>query len=136
MALSDLNLPKNSALVLGSRLKEMRMLISDTNFSWYKHCKREYIHFFSCEHSLLYCVDVKGLIEKLGAVCNPSGWRLFFDASKSSLKAVSLRNKNQFASVPLAYSTSMKESHETMKLLLLSYNIMFMHGKFALILKL
>ena len=30
-----------------------------------------------------------------------------------------LHNRNQFASVPLAYSTSMKESYETMKLLLL-----------------
>ena len=120
-----MNLPKNSALILGSRLKEKRMLSSDTNFSWYKHREREYIHFFTCEHSLVNCVDFKGLIEKLGAVYNPSGWRLFIDASKSSLKPVLLNNRNQFASVPLAYSTSMKESYETMKLLLLKlqYNV-------------
>jgi len=60
---TDLNLPKNSALVLGSRLKEKRLLSSDTNFSWYKHREREYIHFFTCEHSLVYCVDVQGLRE-------------------------------------------------------------------------
>ena len=62
----DLNL--NSALILGSRLKEKCMLSSDTNFSGYKHREREYTHFFTCEHSLVYSVDVKGLIEKLGAV--------------------------------------------------------------------
>ena len=36
-----------------------------------------------------------------------------------------LQKRNQFASVPLAYSTYMKESYETMKLLLLKlqYNV-------------
>ena len=115
----DLNLPKDSALILGSRLKEKRMLSSDTSFAWYKHREREYICFFTFENPLVYCVDVKGLIEKLGTVYNPSEWRLFIDASKSSLKAVLLHNRNQLASVPLAHSASMKESYETMKLLLL-----------------
>ena len=59
----DLNLPKDSALILGSRLKEKRMLSSDTSFAWYKHREREYICFFTFENPLVYCVDVKGLIE-------------------------------------------------------------------------
>ena len=63
-------------------------------------------------------MDIQGLIEKLGTVYNPSDWRLFIDASKSSLKAVLLHITNQFASIPLAHSTCMKESYENMKLLL------------------
>ena len=112
----DLNLPKASALILGSRLKAKRMLSTDTTFAWYKHRVSEYIRFFAREHSLVYCVDVQGLIKKLGTVYNCNDWRLFIDASKSSLKAVLLHNTNQFASIPLAHSTCTKESYENVKL--------------------
>ena len=95
----DLNLPKASALILGSRLKAKRMLSTDTTFAWYKHCGNEYIHFFAKEHSLVYCVDVQGLIKKLETVFNFNDCYLFIDASKSSLKAVLLHNTNQFASI-------------------------------------
>ena len=61
----DLNLPKASALNPGSRLKAKRMLSTDTTFDWYKHRKNEYICFFAKEHSLVYCVDVQGVIKKL-----------------------------------------------------------------------
>ena len=114
----NLNLPKTSALILGSRLKAKCMLCTDTSFAWYKHREKEYIGFFAMEHSLVYCVDIQGLIEKLGTVYNPSDWRLFIDASKPSLIAVLLDNRNQFASIPLAHSTCMKESYENMKILL------------------
>ena len=86
------------------------MLSTDTTFVWYEHRESEYIRFFTMENSLVYCVNIQGLIEKLGTVYNPSDWRLFIDASKSSLKAVLLHNANQFASIPLAHSTSLKES--------------------------
>ena len=42
-------------------------------------------------------------------------WRLYIDASKSSLKAVLLHNGNTKPSVPLAYAVNMKESYESMK---------------------
>ena len=70
------------------------------------------------ENSLVYCVDIQGLTEKLGTVYNPSDWRLFIDASNSSPKAVLLHNTNQFASIPLAHLTRMNESYKNMKLLL------------------
>ena len=62
----DLNLPKASAPILGSRLKAKCMLSIDTTFAWYKHRENEYIRFFAKEHSLVYCVDVQGLITKIG----------------------------------------------------------------------
>ena len=98
-------MPEASALILSSRLKAKRMLSSDTTFAWYKHRENKYIRFFAEEHSLVYFVDVQGLIKKLGTKYNSNNWRLFIDASKSSLKAVLLHNTNQFTSIPLAHST-------------------------------
>ena len=113
----DLYLPKASTFTLGSRLKAKRMLSTDTTFAWFKHRKIEYIYFFAKEYCLVYCVDVQGLIKKLGTVYNSNDWRLFIDASKPSLKAVLLPNTNQFASIPLAHSTCIKESYKNVKLL-------------------
>ena len=90
----DLNLPKASALILGSRLKAKRMLSTDTTSAWYKHRENEYIRFFVKEHFLIYCVDVHGLIKKLGTVYHSNDWHLFIDASKSTLKAVLLHTTN------------------------------------------
>jgi len=42
----------------------------------------------------------------------PKDWRLFIDSSKRSLKCVLLHNGNQFVSVPLAHSTTLKEKYE------------------------
>ena len=55
MILSDLSLPKASALILGFRLKAKHMLRTDTTFSWYKHCENKHIRFFAQEHSLVLC---------------------------------------------------------------------------------
>jgi len=54
----------------------------------------------------------------LGHEFNPDQWHLFIDLSKVSLKAVLLHNGNRFSSVPLAHAANMKESYESMKLLL------------------
>ena len=54
----------------------------------------------------------------LGHDSNPDQWRLFIDSSKVSLKVVLLHNRNKFPSVPLAHVANMKESHESLKLLL------------------
>jgi len=57
-------------------------------------------------------------MEVLGHVFNPDQWRLFTDSSKVSLKVVLLHNGNKFPSFPLAHAANMKESYESMKLLL------------------
>ena len=49
----DYNLPKASALILGSKLKAKHKLCTDTTFAWYKHCERDYIRFFAMEHLLV-----------------------------------------------------------------------------------
>jgi len=57
-------------------------------------------------------------MEVLGHEYNPDQWRFFIDLSKMSLKVVLLHNGKRFPSVPLAHPANMKESYESMKLLL------------------
>jgi len=45
----------------------------------------------------------------------PEQWRLFIDASKTSLKAVLLHDGNKLPSIPVAYAPSTKETYITMK---------------------
>ena len=86
------------------------------------------------EHSLFYCVDIQDLIEKLKTVYNPSDWRLSIDASKSSLKAVLLCNRNQFASISFAYLACIKESQENFAVELTIW-LSLTRGKCVLILR-
>ena len=114
----DLVFPKLSALLLGSRLNSKNMLNDGVTFSWNKHCEKECLPFFINESPLVCCVDVKGLIEKLGTVYNLLNWSLFINSSKASLKSVLLHNGNLFASKLLAHSTQMKDTYENIKIML------------------
>jgi len=57
-------------------------------------------------------------VEVFDHECNPDKWRWFIDSSKVSLKVVLFHNGNKFPFVPLAHAANMKESYESMKLLL------------------
>ena len=45
---------------------------------------------------------------------SPEQWRLFIDASKTSLKAVLLHNGNKLLSIPVAFAPSTKEMYTAM----------------------
>ena len=75
----------------------------------------EFKDFFSQEVGVVFCNDVCSVMEVLGREYNADQWRS--DSSKLSLKVVLLHNGNRFPTVPLAHADSMKESHESMKLL-------------------
>ena len=67
----------------------------------------------------MYCTDIAQLLHKLGVTrYRTKDWRLFIDSSKRSLKCVLLHNGNEFASVPLAHSTTLKEKYEAVKFVL------------------
>jgi hypothetical protein len=103
----ELQLTKEKSELPGSRLREKNMLASGVKFSWYRNREKE------------FCTDVRNLLHQLGEKeYDPSTWRLFIDSSKRSLKAVLLRNSNVLASIPLAHSTKLSESYETLKLVL------------------
>ena len=74
--------------------------------------------FFPHEDGVVFCNDVCSIMEVLGHEFIPDQWRLFIDSSKVSLKVVLLHNRNKFPSVPLAHAANMRESYESMKLLL------------------
>jgi hypothetical protein len=57
-------------------------------------------------------------MEDLGNEYNPDQWRFFIDSSKVSLKFVLLHNGKRFPSIPLAHAANIKESYDSMKLLL------------------
>jgi len=114
----DLNLSKKQAELLGSRLKGWNLLRQDTNVCFYRGRHEEFKDFFSQEDGVVFCNDVCSIMEVLGHEFNPHQWRLFIDSSKVSLKVVLLHNGNKFPSFPLAHAVNMKESYESMKLLL------------------
>ena len=79
------------------------------HITFYRNRHQEFLHFFFEEKDLVYCTVI---CKKLGVPhYEPRDWRLFIDSCKKSLKCVLLHNGNQFASVPLAHSTSLKEKY-------------------------
>ena len=121
----DLNLFKSSAELLASRLKE-RNLLSGVRIAFYRNRHKEFLWFFLEEKDLVYCTDIVHLLRKLGVQQYESrDWRLFIDSKKRSLKCVLLHNGNQFASAPLAHSTTLKEKYVLEKFLTISMNGLF-----------
>ena len=62
---------------------------------------------------------------ELGIVhCEANSWRLFIDSSKRSLKFVLLHNTNEYTSIPIGHSTTLKEKYEPVKQVLecIKYN--------------
>lgn len=114
----DLNLSKNQAELLASRLKGWNFLEKETKVCFYRQRQKELQHLFSMQDDLVYCNDVDSLLDELGQKHNPEEWRLFIDSSKTSLKAVLLHNGNEHPSIPLAYAAHMKETYANMELLL------------------
>ena len=84
---------------------------------FYRGRHEEFKDFFSQEDGVVFCNDVCSVMAVLGHEYNPDQWRLFTDSSKVRL-VVLLHNRKRFPSVPLAHAANMKESYESMKLLL------------------
>ena len=58
----DLDFPKSSAELLGSRLKEKNLLAPETKVSFYRYREKGLIEFFKMEENLLFCDNIDGLI--------------------------------------------------------------------------
>lgn len=116
----DLCLSKESAQLLGSRLREKNLLAPGTTFYWYRDREKEFRVFFEKDKNtaLVYCTNITGLIEALGLRYDANEWRLFIDSSSKSLKAVLLFNGNKVSSVPVGHSVQMTESYDNMERLL------------------
>ncbi|CAH1114997.1 unnamed protein product [Psylliodes chrysocephalus] len=83
---TDLGLPKDLSEVLGSRLKEKKLLAPVTTFYWYRNREAEFVNYFAAAGSLVNCQNVSDLVIHLGAPeYNPAEWTLFIDSSNAGL---------------------------------------------------
>lgn len=114
----DLQLSKEKSELLGSRLQEWNLLAEGTKISNFRSRHSTLATFYQTENNICFCTDINGLMKELGHEHDPVEWRLFIDSSKASLKAVLLHNGNQNPSVPIATAVGMKETYDSMKILL------------------
>lgn len=114
----NLALTKGQAELLGSRLKEFNLLSSDIRTSQFQNKHKELVQFFAISDNMCYCSDIQGLMLSFEVEHSTEAWRLFIDSSKASLNSVLLHNGNMYASVPVGCSVHLKETYETMLLLL------------------
>lgn len=114
----DLDLGKENSEILASRLQERNLLVSGVKVTCYRDRHTRFAQYYSKKKNVCYCHDVTGLFAEFGVKYDPNEWRLFIDSSKLSLKAVLLHQGNSNPSVPLAHAVNMKESYESMAMLL------------------
>jgi len=114
----DMNLSNTQAELSGSRLNGWNLLRQNTKVCFHHGRHEEFKDFFSLEDSVMFCNDVCSIMEVLVHECNPDQWRLFIDSSKVSLMVVLLHNGDRFPFIPLARAANMKESYESIMLLL------------------
>ena len=111
----NLNLSKTQAELLGSRLMSWNLLRQDTKVCFTVGAMRnsrisfpwKMVSCFAIMFLLLWKFLAMNIIQISG-----------LDSSKVRLKVVLLHNGNRFRSVPLAHAANMKQSYESMKLLL------------------
>jgi hypothetical protein len=64
------------------------------------------------------CKDVSGLIRWFGVDYNTFDWKMFIDSCQSSLKGVGLHNGSVFVSIPGAHSVHVRETYDSLMLVL------------------
>ena len=110
-------MPKESAELLASRLKENSLVNSEVRVTYYRNRHEEFSGFFTKTTNLMLCNNVSQLLLNLGVrEYTSENWRLFVDSSERSLKCVLLHNGNMYGSFPIAHSTTVKEKYEEINL--------------------
>ena len=85
----DLDLSKQAAEILASRLNEKHVLHSSAKVSFYRKRDELFPPYFKEEKQLVYGDNVPGLLDELGIPSyNPEEWRLFWTAPKSAASSV------------------------------------------------
>ena len=118
----DLGLTKSNAELLTSRPKQWNLLDVSVQNAEPRKRHQNFSSFFIMQNAICFCNNVSGLFYSIGIPGIPSEWRLFFDSSSKSLKAVLLQNGNKYPSLPLAHSVHLKETYENVKTMLNVFN--------------
>lgn len=111
----DLGLPKDSAEVLGLRLKERHTLAAGTSFSWYRFREKVFVPLL---HKRVTWFSAIMYVELWTCSKSCMNQRNGDFSSKSSLKAVIFHNGNQYASVPVEHSVHLKECYKNIDFVL------------------
>lgn len=111
----DLSLSGEKCEILASRLKERNLCDQTVKITAPRQRYQDLAQFFSNHGDFVACDDVEGLFNEMGIEYDASDWRLFLDSSKKSFKAVLLHNGNKLPSVPIGYSTTLKERYSDVK---------------------
>ena len=94
------------------------MVEKDVIVSYYRKRNKDLSLAFKIERSPCYCHDMEELFQTLGVVHIVKEWRAFIDSSKRSLKAVLLHIGNKIPSIPIAHFVLLKESYDSIEILL------------------
>ena len=76
----DLNQPKDSAKLLGSRLQHNNLLAPNTTYFWYRRREKDLVQYFSMKETFVHCHNVVGLLQAMDCIYDPTEWRLFIDS--------------------------------------------------------
>lgn len=117
-----LYLPKDKSEFLCSRLKENGLVDKNVKTTTFRSRNNELKGLFLTENTLTYCPNISSLLLKVGYPAEPEKYRLFIDSSRSSLKVALLHNGNQLETLPVAYSTTMKETRQNFETILQKLN--------------
>jgi len=109
----DLKLPKNKAELLASKLQQWNLLYHSMKVT-FRTRNQEFKQFFKTVGYFTYCKDIDGLMDAFHMRHSPEQWRLFIDASETSLKAFLLHIGNKLPSIHVASASSTKEMYTTM----------------------
>lgn len=118
----DLNLSKENSELLASRLRDWNLLHKEVQITSYRNRSKDLLQFFSEIGDLAYCSNIRALFAFYDFHYESSEWRLFIDASASSCKAVLLHNGNLLPSIPIAYSSVMRETYTNLETILRCVN--------------
>ncbi|GFQ88637.1 uncharacterized protein TNCT_250121 [Trichonephila clavata] len=106
----DIDLPKQKAELLASRLHQWNLLVPGVKITEYRTFEKNLLRFFENKEHVAACIVVNGLMNFMNINYDPNNWRLFVDSSKLSLKAVLQHKGNLLPSIPLGHSVHMKET--------------------------
>ena len=105
--------------MLASRLQEKCFFKAGTSVSFYRSREEKLRKYFQTDGQLVYHTDVEGLLLAMGLSAYRSNeWRLFIDSSKKCLKCVLFHKGNQYESIPIEHSVTLKKNYKNIEVML------------------
>jgi hypothetical protein len=78
----DVDVSKQEAVLLASRLEEWNLVAKGTSGSVFRKRNETSYAFYRMQVSLCVCAVINGLVNEVGFENSLEGWRLFIDSSK------------------------------------------------------